>query len=263
MNIHLKTIPIKFNPEGHRYELNGEWLTGVTTIIDVRAKDFLKWWTVKEMHNYLKTNWNLKKKYTAAEKEQLLLDGKSAHTRKSKEALVSGKIAHDWIEQYIKLRLGKNESGVIAEPLDEKAKASIAQFLSWERQHEVQWIASELIVASEIHKFAGTIDAIAVVDGVLTIVDFKTSNQTSEDVFLQTAGYWIALDEMMNGEERPKQRLVVRIPKDGKDFEAMIIPTDLEFDKKTFLNLREAHRWNVYIKNNFQDENGKIKNETV
>jgi hypothetical protein len=256
MQLHLKQVPIEFLKDGHTYKhIPSEKLyTGVTTIIGVRQKEFLKWWTVKEMYNFLKTNWDLKKKYTEEEKEKLLLDGKAAHTKKSKEALLSGKIAHDWIENYIG---GKK----LPLPKDENAKNAIKAFRSWELEHQVEWLASELVVCSEKHEFAGTIDAIAVVDGILTIVDFKTSSQISEDAFLQTAGYWIALDEMMNGEERPSQRLVLRIPKDGKEFEAMIVPTDLEFDKKTFLNLREVHRWNVYIQNHFQDANGKITNE--
>ena len=47
--MNLKNLEIKFTEDGHTYEVGGQLLTGVTTILAVRQKDFLKWCTVKLM----------------------------------------------------------------------------------------------------------------------------------------------------------------------------------------------------------------------
>ena len=256
--MNIKPAQIEFLEDGHTYKhKNGTLYTGVTTILGVRNKDFLKWWTVKEMYNFLLDKQPAICGADENEYIKILEEGKKAHTKKSKEALVSGKIAHDWIEEYVKAKI-KGEDADKQFPDDQKAASSIHSFLDWHDSHEIEWIASELVVASEEHQFAGTLDGLAKVDGTLTIVDFKTSSQISEEYFLQTAGYYLALKEMADIQE-PIQRLILRIPKDGKDFEAMIVPTDLEFDCKTFINLRNTHRWNVYIQNHFTGDNGKLK----
>ena len=256
----LKQIDnFKFLEDGHTYELGGKLLTGVTTILQVRAKDFLKWWTVKLMWENLTGKIEDIKKMNEVEYEELILNAKKAHTVKSKEALVSGTIAHNWIEEYIK---GKIEGQDVSDkqfPEDLNAANSIHIFLDWEGQHEVEWLASEVVLPSILNLFAGTIDFVAKIDGVMTLGDFKTSNQISEDVALQTAAYSILLDEnLLEGEERPTQRVVLRIPKAGMEFEYQRIDTELEFDKQIFLHLREIHRWNLYIENNFKVE-AKVK----
>jgi genome maintenance exonuclease 1 len=236
----IKKQNIEFQEDGHTYTMGGKLLTGVTTVLDVRAKDFLKWWTVKLMYQTLLPKLKEVQGISEEEWEKILLEAKKAHTVKSKEALVSGTIAHDWIEKYIKGE--KNDL-----PEDEKARNAINEFLSWEKEHRVEWIASELVVASPEHQYAGTIDFIARIDGKLTLGDFKTSSQISEDYYLQTAAYQMALEPLID--EPIEQRVILRIPKDGTEFEYQIVPTGVEFDKKTFLALREAHRWNVYIEN--------------
>ena len=99
---------IEFLPDGHTYTVSGELFTGVTTILEVRQKPFLKWWTVKEAVTYLADKQEEIKKATPEEYVKILDDAKEAHTVKSKEALVSGKLAHLWIEQYIKEKINKN-----------------------------------------------------------------------------------------------------------------------------------------------------------
>ena len=100
---------------------------------------------------------------------------------------------------------------------------------------------------------------LANVEKELCVIDFKTSNFLSEDVYLQTAGYWLLLDEnLLDTEERPYQRIVLRLPKDGSGFEHRVVPTPLQFDTDTFLRLREIHRWNLLAERlNKQYENSK------
>jgi len=126
-------------------------------------------------------------------------------------------------------------------------------------RHDVYWLASELVVGSEIHEFGGTLDALAIVNGIPTLIDFKTSNQISKDYFIQTAAYDLALDEMG---VKTWQRLILRIPKDGSDFEALIVPTPLDLDRAAFLSLRQVQRWQSYVanvKNDVTDARGKVR----
>ena len=236
----LKPAPIHRN-EDHIYthDLTRELYTGVTTILGVRSADWLKFWTTKRNYEYMMENWDIRKLYTQKEKEDLLLKAKNAHAQRSKEALNTGKKAHLWIEHYLD---GKNPPV----PQDEKLKNSISSFIEYEKQHKIDWLLSEFVVCSEVYKYAGTLDAYAVVDGKKTLIDFKTSNHFSEDMFIQTAGYQNCLEEMG---EIPEQRMIIRIPKDGTKVETLVVPTVYKFDRETFLHLREVHRWNVYIQN--------------
>ncbi len=234
----------------HTYKTdNDELYTGVTTILQVRQKDFLKWWTVKMMYEFMLPKLDEVQGITKKEWESLLMEGKKAHTVRTDQALNIGSAVHDYLEAYIKDTLGekvKLSEETLAILEKEEAKNSIKSFMDWEKENKVKWLKSEMVVASHKYKFAGTMDFLAMVNGKLTLGDFKTSSMISEETYLQTAAYQICLEEM--GLDKIEQRLVLRIPKDGKEVEAKIVPTDIGFDKETFLALREAHKWNLYIK---------------
>jgi len=191
-----------------------------------------------------------------------LKEAKGAFRRKTKEAAESGTNAHDYIENHICERKQPKEL-VLKISKDEKAKNSVKAFDAWEKEHKVEWVASELVVGSEVNEFAGTLDAIAYVDNIPSLIDFKTSNQFSVDYFLQVASYQICLEEMGFV---PLQRIILRIPKTGDDFETITIPNNLEngnrlsLDKSGFLACRQLARVNSYYENESHSvkENGKI-----
>ncbi len=194
---------------------------------------------------------------------EFLKTAKGAFRRKTKEAAESGTIAHDYIENHICERKQPKEL-ILKINKDEKAKNSIKAFDKWEKEHKVGWLASELVIGSELHEFGGTLDGIAYVDDIPTLIDFKTSNQISEDYFLQTAAYVLALEEMGF---KALQRVILRIPKDSEGFETVTLPNNLEdgnrleLDKEGFLALRQMQRVASYYQNInhlVKDENGKV-----
>ena len=203
------------------------------------------------------------KKMTGKEYFSFLKEAKGAFRRRSKEALESGTLAHDYIEHYISEKPQPKEL-ILKVNKDENAKNAIKAFSVWEKEHKVEWVASELVVGSEVHEFGGKLDAIAYVDNIPSLIDFKTSNQISADYFLQTAAYQIALEEMGFV---PLQRIILRIPKDGSDFDVVTMPNNLEngnrlaLDKSGFLALRQVQRVDSYYNNENHSvkENGKIK----
>lgn len=257
----LKPCPVAYDDASHTYTLikNGKLVPGVTSIIDNLNKPFLMPWAAKETAEAVK---KARKELLAAETAEafglIVDDCKGAYRRKSKDALVSGSMAHDRCEQHIKAGMGLEApiEGILE---DSKAQASFEAFLSWEKGNRVEWLASEIVVGSEVHEYGGKFDALAIVNGLPTLIDFKTSSQISKDYFIQLAGYEIALDEMGL---KVWQRLVLRIPKDGKDFEALVVPTPLDLDRETFLALRQIQRWQSYVNNKdneVTDQMGKVK----
>jgi hypothetical protein len=193
-----------------------------------------------------------------------LKTAKGAFYRKTKEAAESGTIAHNYIQNYVCEREQPKELAAKLKK-DEKAKSSIRAFDKFQKEHHIEWLASELVVGSQVHEFGGTLDGIAYVDAIPSLVDFKTSNQISEDYFLQVAAYQIALEEMGL---KVLQRIILRIPKDGGEFETITLPNNLEngsrleLDKMGFIALRQMQKVDSYYRNpnhEIKDENGKMK----
>jgi len=195
---------------------------------------------------------------------QFLKEAKGAFARHKKGAAESGTLAHNYIENFV---CGHPQPKELLKALksDEKARNSIKAFDRWQKEHKVEWLASELVVGSVVYEFGGTIDGIAYVDAIPSIVEFKTSNQISEDYFLQTAAQQIALEEMGL---KTLQRIILRIPKDGGEPEKVTLPNNLEngnrleLDKSGFIALRQVQRVDSYYNNlshEVKDENGKVK----
>ena len=257
----LKEAPCIFDEVAHTYTARKDsklW-PGTTTICGLLDKPFLMSWAAKEVVTFLAGRQEEIKELDKAGYLKLLDEAKMSYRRKSKEALTSGSTAHDWIEAHIKAQIeGRVIEGGPETIEDKKARASVLAFLEWEKSHEIVWMASELVVGSEMHEFGGKLDGLALVDEVMTLVDFKTSNQISKDYFLQTAAYQMALEEMGQAID---QRLILRIPKTGGEFEALVVPTPYDLDASTFLGLRQAQRWVSYIDNQERgivDERGKV-----
>ena len=164
------------------------------------------------------------KKMDGKEYFAFLKEAKGAFRRKTKEAAESGTIAHDYINNHISNEKQPKEL-ILKINKDTNAKNSVKAFDKWEKEHRVDWMASELVVGSEINEYGGKLDAIAYVNNIPSLIDFKTSNQISSDYFLQVAAYQIALEEMGF---MPLQRIILRIPKNGNDFETITIPNNLE-----------------------------------
>jgi len=260
--IKLNEAPCEYRDSNHTYisKENGKLWPGVTSIIGNLDKPYLKAWATKE--NYLHMIAHAKDVHEAlangdlAGYEAICTEAKNAYLKKAKDAASSGTIAHDWIDAY----LGAKVDGISLynEPIeDEKAREAVKQFLEWEKATGVEWLAGDTVVGSKIHEFGGKFDALAIIAGKKTLIDFKTSNQISKDYFIQTAAYQLALAEMGYMCE---QRLILRIPKDGKEFEAMIVPTPLDLDISAFLALRQIQRWLSYVDNegNGITEKGRI-----
>jgi len=95
--------------------------------------------------------------------------------------------------------------------LIDKAENCFLSYLSWEKQHKVDPILCEAGLVSETYGFGGTIDMFAKVDGVPTIVDYKTGKAIYPEHIYQVSAYRRLLDE--NGHDVQ----AVRILQIGRD----------------------------------------------
>lgn len=249
--MNLRPSPVDFHESNHTYTLNvgnpGKLVPGVTTVCQPVGfpSDIASAWAAKECVGFLDAQIGSRKSVSASTLRKWLPVAKGAYKRKSTAAAGHGTEAHDWIEQWVKLGLEGKPQALDIPKTDEAGSATIA-FLEWEAKYKPQWLASELVVGSLVHEFGGKLDAIALLDGKLTLVDFKTSNHISDSYYIQTAGYALALEEMDCNIE---QRLILRIDKQGKGFEARVVPTPLDLDIETFIALRQVARWTSYVKN--------------
>ena len=191
----------------HLYTLNGSWVMGVSSACDCIPKPWLVPWGKKMMGERIKELWD-RDNLPANEDEldALIKDAKKASDRKADEGKTRGTNAHDWIESHI---AGKD----LPPPTEAGEMMAVTIFLAWEKMANPKYLASEQVVASVTHKYAGTLDIVARINKRTTLVDLKTNANISESWWPQTAAYVHAWEEM--GGEKIQDRLVVRLPAEG------------------------------------------------
>lgn len=251
-------VTLRYYDDEHAYYLLGsdgseEKQDGVTSVVHIIDKsEALIPWGVKMM--YEKALRTIPGTRTAGavvmseqELEKWLLEAKSAHKEKLEEAGKTGHIAHNWIEQYIKLII-LGEIHLAAEmrvilPFDERAAQACKAAFTWMDRHNVRWLGTERKIYHREHKYAGTMDGICLCDSCddihccpepftdrMTVADWKTSNYLYLEYLLQTAAYQAAYnDEVIafNKNNDPDyvqplavDRWVIRLGKDDGEFEA-------------------------------------------
>lgn len=93
----------------------------------------------------------------------------------------------------------------------------IKSFLDWYNDAKPEIIASESVVFSDKHNYAGTVDLVCRVGGQLYVIDFKTSKSIWREYELQVSAYRHAFESG----ENPLYEV-----KDGK--EVMVPPVDMK-----------------------------------
>lgn len=258
---------VKFVSKPRHYEtLDGVWLQGVSVVSSVIPKEWLSAWGAKEAVKFLGYSdyegdviraIDMQKKIasctTPEEYIAILKEAKGASGRKSKTALIDGKVGHSWLESYVKAKI---ENKPLPEIPTGMLERPIKQWLEWEKNVK-EWILSEELVAYPQKGYAGTLDGMALMnDNKIALIDFKFASHISEDYYLQTAGYSACFEPYgikLDG------RIIIRLPKtleietyDEKTHKYSMIPnnieiepvsTDYEFDRNTFLNMLPVKKW--------------------
>jgi len=143
------------------YEIDGIWYPRVTAIVSIKAKPAL----------YM---------YYAA-----LPDFKTGEAIKAKSA-EEGTLLHETIEAIL-----RKEPIVIPDTV----KPAVAAFMDFYGQNELVAHKVEERVVSKKHRYAGTMDVLAELNGKLGVLDIKTSVAIYRDYSMQTSAYIEALKE--------------------------------------------------------------------
>jgi len=184
----------------------------------------------------------------------LLANAKDSWRQVKDETADIGSLVHRVLEQEIKARAGLCERPTLPLKADsimapdltadmvEKANNSVQAGLEFFDAHHIELVEAEAVRWSAKHGYIGTGDLIARVDGVLSVLDFKTGKRLYPEVFLQLAAYQRAYEEEHGVDLY--QRIAVNVGRDG-NLETKERGNDtLQNDFDAFLALLQAWRWN-------------------
>jgi hypothetical protein len=171
------------------YTLQGERIPGVTTFTSIIGEPggLMQW------------------AYAQGKEHQRLVDaGEPApsHLYDARDqAADAGTIGHELTEDWI--LHNKPPGGVAEVSLRFKVSDEIAAqglqayeaYRTWERQSKLEIVETEMSLVSREHRFGGTLDAIGILDGQYTILDWKTSNAVYPDHMVQLAMYGVLVKE--------------------------------------------------------------------
>ncbi|MDO8557295.1 MAG: hypothetical protein Q7R98_02415 [Candidatus Jorgensenbacteria bacterium] len=153
----------------HGYEVDGTWYPRVTKIVEIKAKPAL---------------------YRFYGKMSSFAEGERVKEISAGE----GTLVHETIEHIL---LGRKM------PIPPSIEPSIRAFLDFlitnNIKAEAEFVERRLVNHKE--RYAGTLDAVASINGRLGILDIKTSQEIYRDYNLQTAAYFAAMKDVVPGLE--------------------------------------------------------------
>lgn len=257
-----KPLDIKFSQGNHSYRLEGLPAPSVSAVIGRKDKDWKGQWMMKEAGKYIARNIEPGKTYSRTELDEIIKNSKKAYLDKSTQATDSGSLGHKLIEESIISgnRLVVSDIKFPEEQTTYEVRNIYANWLLWEQMHPgIEYLAVELILADKELWIAGTADLIAIIDSQLCLLDWKSSKQWSDDLFLQSSAYKYML--IKGGVSSDIVRRGVRLDKgvdaDGKAIKDyvptyrpendIIIPSDYEKDLEAFKGLKSVDKWVKYI----------------
>lgn len=140
------------------------------------------------------------------------------------EAADIGTLAHALIEEHITiisphLDVVSVDKDLYSPANLKKAETAFQSYLMWEEQNNVDLtdsrVQTEVRLVSEWLQYGGMLDLIAPIDGVLSLIDFKSTNALYPEHRIQLAAYeWLCEEEY--GEEIPTHLL--QVSKEEGDF---------------------------------------------
>ena len=237
-------------PLGRFYAVNGELFPSVTHVLSCINKPALVNWAATQERtlvtaaaadlylDLVKTPPMSRPAYVTT--LQTRIGKEKAHKRALTKAADIGTQVHALIEWNLRRSLHQ-DVGPSPRVVDDAQWAFMA-FEDWATSVALKPLLIEQTVFSRTHRFAGTMDLLAEVHGVPTLVDFKTGKAVYREAHLQNVAYQVALDEMGHG--APSAGCIVRLPKVQTDpaFEVVASPPrDALFP--SFLAVLAVWRW--------------------
>jgi hypothetical protein len=120
-----------------------------------------------------------------------------------------GTLAHRMILDH--LRNGKTDCASFSHDQTDLAENCFLKYLEWEKAHNVIPIIVETPLVSSIHGYGGTPDFYGRIDGILTLMDFKTGKAIYDDFWYQLGGYDLLLAERVAPGDWPTSFRILNI----------------------------------------------------
>lgn len=209
-----KEYGLEYDDKAHSYKVEGVKVPSVTRVVDgCFPKDLTHW---------------------------ALSIGQEEYDKIISEALEVGNDTHQWIEDYINFGHACTDPGHhIFEP--------VKAFLKWTEEYKPEWIDAERKIYCDKYKYAGTVDAVAKINGRVCVIDFKTSKKIYKPYHLQVTAYAQAI-KRMDGLKRWPLGIILRLDKETGEFEHKVFEPKHNFN--TFKKCLELKQWSsLRIKN--------------
>src|SRR3990167_6167948 len=159
----------------------------------------------------------------------------------------AGTLAHEMVEAWITgTAVSRDRLVTFARETVDKAAFAFGAFTEWAQQTNLKITHSEVPLVSEKHRFGGTLDAM-LVNGKLSLGDWKTSNALYHDYLMQLGAYGILWEENYPDQPITGGYHILRFSKDNGDFEHRWFG-ELEDAKQMFLLLRQAYELDAKLK---------------
>jgi hypothetical protein len=213
---------------------------GVTSVVGQLPKDFLTFWAAKEAAEAAVNNWDIVSELCKRDPKGAIDYLKSAHRRKSGAASDLGSAAHDLFE-----RLARGET-INLRHVHVDVKPHVKWFSEFLQEVQPEFLHLEETVWNDTHRYAGSLDAVAKIDGEIVVCDWKTSAKVYDSVALQLSAYRYAERVILaeSGESIPVPEMaggaVLHVRPEGWS----LVPVKCdETVFETFLNLRSVFDW--------------------
>jgi len=205
---------VKVAPHATYHNKEGEVLPSVTTIVGQLGKPFLITWA-----------------------NRMGLRGINSDTYRDEMGVI-GSLAHAMISSDLK---GEklDVSGYTQEQL-EKANNCVRSYQKWKGDKLLAPYVIETPMVSEEFQFGGTPDYFGLVDGIETILDYKTG-AVYKEAYIQTSAYYYLLKE--NGHEIPKRITILGIPRTNDEKFQEVHYDNFEAGWETFKHLLKVYRY--------------------
>lgn len=178
-----------------KYGIDGREYPSVTTILGVLAKPALIQWASNVAVDYLASHSSSNDMFTAlvgtsSIRNDEFDNARNAYKDKSTDALDTGSVVHNAIDAYIKTGSYHLDEGMVEE------NRCMESFIRFTHEHNVEFVENEMTVFDPVKRYAGTLDAVAKIDGKRYVIDFKTSSAIYSENWMQVAAYRGAYNKM-------------------------------------------------------------------
>lgn len=211
---------------------------GVTTACGTLAKPALIQWAANKAVELCQGAILPDQTYSEVYLEQVWAESRKAHRLFKEEAATIGTQVHGELERYF-----SDPTGEVGE-LDPRVNFAVEAAKWWLNARKVEPVVIERRVYSRKHKYVGTLDKLARVDGILSLIDWKSSKSIHEDYWLQTAAYLKAYEEEFPADKIEK-RYLIHLNKETGEYTPHVRTSARQLNKdfQAFLSALKLYRW--------------------